>query len=108
MSYTKEKRQENETKRKNQRIENNTQSLLSNKWVQQKHIKHSTIQVAHYQSTIGTSTSRYPCYVCCEYGARYEICNKRKYRNKDTGVRLCGSCVGLLKEKFPVKYDYCR
>ena len=87
------------------------QELLSNKWLQKKHIKHSTIVVAHFESCVSQSTTGYNCCVCWKSGSRYSIHNKRLGKAKwedDTGIRLCGTCIDQIMEVFPVKLDYCK
>jgi hypothetical protein len=82
--------------------------FANNKWLQHKHVKHSYIDVAHYQSTVAQSTNNYHCNICNRAAARYSIVNKRKLANKDTNVRFCGDCKDSVLHIFPAKLDYCK
>lgn len=88
--------------------------LLSNKWLDKKHVKHSRIVVAHFESEVANSKTGYTCNVCGRPSSCYKVQNKRKtskFRKKDWDVshtRFCWECRDEILEKFPAKLDYCR
>jgi len=91
----------------------NKKKLLTSKWLHERHIKHSMLQIAHWESTVARSKNDYYCRICQKTGARGEIINKRKTnqwrdKNWDTGVRICINCFDdEIKVVFPIKLDYC-
>lgn len=98
-------------KKESNEYKENLAKLLKNRWLDKKHVKHSRVVVAHFDSTVSQSKTGYTCFICGEAGARYGIQNKRMSSRVGwddvCGSRHCGSCNEEIKKAFPAKYEYC-
>ncbi len=99
-------------KKKSKEYKENLANLLKNRWLDKKHIKHSRIVVAHWESIVCQSDVGYNCVICQEVGASHNIQNKRKSSRVGWddvyGTSHCGSCNKEVSKFFPAKKEYCK
>lgn len=94
-------------KKNSKRYKENLKHILSSRWLEKKHVKHSRIVVAAFGSWVQQSKDGYRCMICEKPGACYNIRNKRKSDKKEVNIRYCAYCKEEIEKVFPAKYHYC-